>query len=134
MRRSVISTLDSEISPPDGAALLNTLEAALQGSPADQTEIVLLLDRTAVTRYANSEIHQNVLQSDTRAAVRVAVNGATVRVFTNAADMAGLRAAVAEATALARRSARNPRFKSLPGPAAAVPVDQPAPPTFFPPP
>jgi predicted Zn-dependent protease len=92
---------------------------------------VLLLDRTAVTRFANSEIHQNVLQEDTRVAIRVAVGGATARVFTNAADVAGLRQAIADATALARRSAPNPRFTSLPGPDAAVPVDAPAPPTFF---
>jgi predicted Zn-dependent protease len=119
-------------SAPTGAEMLQTLEAALQGSPADQTEIVLLRDRTAVTRYANSEIHQNVLQDDRRAAVRVAVNGATARIFTNAADVDGLRRAVEEATALARRSARNPRFTSLPGPDSALPVDTPAPPTFFP--
>ena len=115
LRRFAITTPMIE-SAPTGAELLNTLEAALRGSPADQTEIVLLLDRTAVTRYANSEIHQNVLQADTPAAVRVAVGGATARVFTNAADVAGLRRAVEEATALARRSARNPRFTSLPGP------------------
>ena len=119
-------------SAPTGAEMLNTLEAALQGSPADQTEIVLLRDRTAVTRYANSEIHQNVLQDDRRAAVRVAVDGATARLFTNAADVDGLRRAVEEATALARRSARNPRFTSLPGPDSALPVDAPVPPTFFP--
>src|SRR5215212_10537409 len=107
---------------PDGAERLAVLEDALRDSPADQTEIVLLIDHTAVTRFANSEIHQNVAQADSRAAVRVAVGGATARVYTNAADVAGLRAAVREATALARRSARNPRFRSLPGPDAAVPV------------
>ena len=117
---------------PDGADRLAGLEDALRDSPADQTEIVLLIDHTAVTRYANSEIHQNVAQADTRAAVRVAVGGATARIFTNAADVAGLRRAVGEATALARRSAPNPRFRSLANPALAAPVEKPAPPTYFP--
>ena len=55
------------------AAVKAILEDALRGSPADQTELVLLAGRTDVTRYANSEIHQNVSQANTRVAVRVAV-------------------------------------------------------------
>jgi hypothetical protein len=35
----------------------DALEAALAASPAEQTEIALLRDHTAITRYANSEIH-----------------------------------------------------------------------------
>ena len=52
------------------AASLQILEDALRGSPADQAELVLLTDSTDITRYANSEIHQNVAQLNTRVAVR----------------------------------------------------------------
>jgi predicted Zn-dependent protease len=109
----------------------DALEAALAASPATQTEIALLRDRTAVTRYANSEIHQNVQQTNSRAAVRVAVGGATARVFTNDISRAGLTRAAEEATALARLQAPNPRFHSLPAPGSGSTPDRDAPPSFF---
>ena len=81
-------TMNTTITLPDREVALSTLEDALRGSPADQTEIVLLADSTDVTRYANSEIHQNVSQRDTRVAVRVAVGQGSARVFTNSLDVA----------------------------------------------
>ena len=95
---------------------LTRLEGALRGSPADATELVLLGDRTEVTRYANSRIHQNVSQLNTRVSVRVAVGQASVRVFTNSLVEADLRRAIGDATALARLQAPNPRFGGLPSP------------------
>ena len=61
---------------------LEILEAAVRQSPADATEIVLLRDRTALTRFANSEIHQNVSQDNTRVSVRAVVGRASARVCT----------------------------------------------------
>ena len=119
--------MDTPVAGPDR----DLLEAALAASPAAQTEIALLHDRTAVTRYANSEIHQNVWQENRRAAVRVAVGGATARVFTNDTSRAGLTRAAEEATALARLQAPNPRFHSLPAPGSgSVPAGD-TPPAFF---
>jgi predicted Zn-dependent protease len=109
----------------------DAMEAALAASPAEQTEIVLLRDVTAVTRYANSEIHQNVYQDNTRAAVRVAVGGATARVYTNDTSRVGLTRATEDATALARLQAPNPRFHSLPGPDSGSTPEREAPPSFF---
>src|SRR5437763_10759079 len=93
---------------------LSILEGGLRGSPADQTELVLVTDSTDVTRYANSEIHQNVTQLNTRVSVRVAVGQASARVFTNSLDVLALRQSIVDATELARMQARNPRFASLP--------------------
>src|SRR5947209_5574419 len=98
------------------AAAQAILEDALRGSPADQTELVLLAGRTDVTRYANSEIHQNVSQANTRVAVRVAVGRATARVFTNSLDVPELRKAIEAAVRLAKMQSPNPRFQSLPAP------------------
>ncbi|HKP51717.1 MAG TPA: TldD/PmbA family protein [Chloroflexia bacterium] len=95
---------------------LSALEDALRSSPADQTELVLVTDITDVTRYANSEIHQNVSQLNTRVSVRVAVGQASARVFTNSMDVAALRRSIEDATRLARMQAPNPRFASLPTP------------------
>ncbi|HMA38296.1 MAG TPA: TldD/PmbA family protein [Chloroflexia bacterium] len=110
----------------------DALEAALAASPAEQTEIVLVRDRTAVTRYANSEIHQNVYQENTRAAIRVAAGGATARIYTNDISRDGLARATADATALARLQAPNPRFRSLPAPDSGSRPAHAAPPSFFP--
>src|SRR5215210_2429866 len=93
---------------------LSILEDALRGSPADQTELLLVVDSTDVTRYANSEIHQNVSQMNTRISVRVAVGKATARVFTNSLDVQALRGTIQDAVQLARMQSPNPRFQSLP--------------------
>ncbi len=110
---------------------LSVLQDGLRGSPADQTELVLVADSTDVTRYANSEIHQNVSQRDTRVAVRVAVGQATARVFTNSFEVEDLRHTIEEAVGLAKMQAPNPLFKSLPTPdmGHGIPVDNP--PSFF---
>jgi PmbA protein len=98
------------------AHALSILEDALRESPADQTELVLVGDSTEVTRYANSEIHQNVAQHNTRVAVRVAVGRTTARVFTNSLDVETLRQTVRDAVQLARMQAPNPKFRPLPSP------------------
>jgi PmbA protein len=95
---------------------LTLLESALAGSPADATELVYEGGRTEVTRFANSRIHQNVSQLNTRVAVRVAVGQASVRVFTNSLAEADLRRAISDATSLARMQTPNPRFGGLPEP------------------
>jgi len=96
---------------------LGRLEAALAGSPADATELVMLGESTSVTRYANSEIHQNVEQTGVRVAVR-----ATARVFTGSLDSADLRAAIEQATTLARLQAPDPRWTPLPSPSTGFPT------------
>src|SRR5437660_7424846 len=110
---------------------LSRLEDALRGSSAEQTELVLVAGSTEVTRYANSEIHQNVSQRDTRVAARVAVGRATARVFTNSLEVEDLRRTIEEAVNLAKMQAPNPLFKSLPTPDMGYrgPVNNP--PSFF---
>jgi PmbA protein len=106
---------------------LNRLESALTGSPADATELVMLGESTSVTRYANSEIHQNVEQSGVRVAVRVTVGKATARVFTGSLALADVRAAIEQATTLASLQAPDPRWAPLPSPDTGYP-----PPDHFP--
>lgn len=113
------------------AEAFSILEDAMRGSPADATELVLLAGTTNVTRYANSEIHQNVSQDNTRLAVRVAVGKTMARVFTNSLDVAHLRRTIADAVQLARLQSASPRFQPLPTPDLGdpAPVDRPA--SFF---
>ncbi len=107
------------------------LEDALRGSPADETELVLVSDRTGVTRYANSEIHQNVWQANTRVAVRVAVGRSAARVFTNSLVVDELRRAIEDAVRLARLQSPNPHFQPLPSPDLGYPMPDKVPPSFF---
>ena len=116
---------------PGEAEALSLLEDALRGSPADQTELVLLAERTEVTRYANSEIHQHVAQLNTRVSVRVAVGRATARVFTNSLETDDLRQAVQDAVRLARLQSPNPRFRSLPTPDMGYPPNPNPPQSYF---
>lgn len=113
------------------AQAFSILEDALRGSPADATELVLLADTTAVTRYANSHIHQSVSQVNTRVAVRVAVGQATARVFTNSLDVAELRRTVENAVQFARMQQPNPRFRSLPTPGDGYPPGDDRPASYY---
>jgi predicted Zn-dependent protease len=95
---------------------LSRLEDALRGSPADATELVLLTDSTELTRYANSEIHQNVAQQNRRVSVRVTVGRAAARLFSNSLEKADLQETIDKAVSLARLQSPNPLFQPLPSP------------------
>jgi PmbA protein len=110
---------------------LSRLESALAGSRADATELVMLGDSTSVTRYANSEIHQNVEQTSLRVAVRVTVGKATARVFTGSLAPDDLRAAIEQATTLARLQAPDPRWTPLPSPDTGYPRPPQSPQCWF---
>ncbi len=88
----------------------------LRYSTADQTEVVLVANESGLTRYANSAIHQNVLESNAEVRVR-AVLGKKIGVATsNSLDPNALRQLVDRAIAVARRQPENPDFVSLPSP------------------
>ncbi|MGD2206520.1 MAG: TldD/PmbA family protein [Anaerolineae bacterium] len=91
-------------------------EAILARSAADQTEVVILAGDEALTRFANSTIHQNVAQADAEVRIRVVI-GKRVGVATtnNLADEA-LAQTLDNALAIARLQPENPEFKSLLGP------------------
>ncbi len=67
----------------------------------------------ALTRFANSQVHQNVADHDATLRVRVTMDGRTGVAATNRLDEAGLRAAVATATEIRDHAARNPEAAPL---------------------
>ncbi|MEK7281339.1 MAG: DNA gyrase modulator, partial [Chloroflexota bacterium] len=96
--------------------------SALAYSKADQTEVVITESDSALTRFANNEIHQNVAERDTSVLIRV-VFGKKIGVATlNRADEAGVRMAIERANDLAQFQVENPDFKALPSPGRANPV------------
>ena len=90
------------------------LDRALAHSRADQTEALYLGQDSALTRFANNQIHQNVREHDANLQVRV-VHGERVGVAaTNRLDEDGIRTVVERAAAIAARSAPNPHAALLP--------------------
>jgi PmbA protein len=82
--------------------------------PADEAEATLLVEDQALTRFANSAIHQSVIQSNARLAVRAIVNGGVGLALTNRLDCEGRRWAAQQAAALARLQPPDPEFPGLP--------------------
>jgi len=98
------------------------LGKALRASPADETEIVLEAHDSALTRFANNVIHQNVAEVNTEIAVRVVLGKRVGAAVTNRLTEEALGQAIEEAVALARLQPENPEFPGLPEPQPIEPV------------
>ncbi len=91
-------------------------DGLLARSTADQTEVVIVAGDSALTRFANSTIHQNVAETDTEVRIR-AVLGTRIGVATtNSLSAEALAQTLDRAPAMARLQPENPDFQSLPGP------------------
>ena len=96
------------------------LDKVLAMSRADQTEAVFWSNDSALTRFANNVIHQNVAERQASITVR-AVSGKRVGVASaNDLSVGGLRKVVERAELIARYQVENPDFVSLPGPAPVL--------------
>ncbi|MBI5034549.1 MAG: TldD/PmbA family protein [Chloroflexi bacterium] len=90
------------------------LQQVLSFSKADQTEVIFEGTDSALTRFANSAIHQNVAETNTEIRVRL-VYGKKVGVAScNDLSPESLKRTVETARAIAMRQRENPDFKSLP--------------------
>ncbi len=69
---------------------------------ADEIELLISGGQSALTRFANNTIHQNVAEEEHHISVRVSFGGRTARVTTNKHDQDSLRRVVESAEALAR--------------------------------
>lgn len=92
------------------------LDRALAHSTAQQTEALVLAQDLALTRFATNRIHQNVREHDATLQVRVIDADRIGVASTNKLDEAGIRDVVERATAIAERSAPNPRAAVMPEP------------------
>jgi PmbA protein len=96
--------------------LKNVCDRVLSMSQADQTEVVIFAPNSALTRFANNYIHQNVEQSDADVRMRAVVGKKIGVASSNDLSDEGLRAVVERALTLARHQKENPDFLSLPEP------------------
>jgi len=92
----------------------------LAASKAAQTEVIVISGASALTRFANNTIHQNVAEEDVSVTVR-AVDGKHVGVASgNDFSKPGLRRLAATALDIARQLPEIPDFPGLPGKAAVA--------------
>ncbi len=101
---------------------LQLLEETLAPGRADEVEVVIMVQDSAVTRFANSMIHQNLAESAARVSVRCVIGKRVGSATTNRLDPEQLRAAGERSAALARLQAENKDFVSLPRPRPITPV------------
>jgi predicted Zn-dependent protease len=83
---------------------------------ADQAEVLVYGGTSALTRFANNYIHQNVQESSVNVRVRAVLGKKTGVAATDAVTPQGLRAVAERAVSLARLQQENEHFSTLPGP------------------
>ncbi|MBI3763429.1 MAG: TldD/PmbA family protein [Chloroflexi bacterium] len=100
-----------------------TLFNALSHSTASQTEAVFTATRSALTRFANNVIHQNVAENDATLQIRAAFGLRVGTATTNDLSDTGIARVVDQACEIASHQPENPEFAGLPEPAAVREVD-----------
>ena len=85
-------------------------------SQADETEVLIRGGRSALTRFANNTIHQNVAEEGYVVSIRALLDGKTARATTNKVDDESLKRAAESAFTLARMQERDPDLLPMPTP------------------
>ncbi len=106
----------------DESAVRALLEKILHYSQAEQTEVVYLGTESALTRFANNYIHQNVAESNHEVRVRAVLGKRVGVAVTNRLDDASLRRVTEQALEIARVQPENPEFHSLPEARPIIPA------------
>jgi PmbA protein len=90
--------------------------ALAKAAGADEVEAVVSADEARLTRFANSEIHQNVAETNESMNLRVAIGRRVGVASSNRLDDEGLRRLADTAVAIARNSAELEDWAGLPEP------------------
>src|SRR5215471_12997477 len=83
-------------------------------STADETECLFYGGRSALTRFANNTIHQNMAEENYGISVRSVFGGRTARATTNKFDDQSLRDVVAASESLAQVQEPDPDLLPIP--------------------
>ena len=98
------------------------LQKVIGYSHAEQTEVLYLGTESALTRFANNFIHQNVAEKNHELRVRAVVGKRTGVATTNRLDDQSLQRVAEQALEIARLTPENPEFHSLPQPQPIIPA------------
>ena len=96
--------------------------ALAEAAGADEVEAVVSADEARLTRFANSEIHQNVAETNESMNLRVAIGRRVGVASSNRLDDDGLRRLADTAVAIARNSAELEDWSGLPAPTPIRPI------------
>ncbi len=99
-------------------------EVVQRASQADEVEVLLEATQSALTRFANNTIHQNVAEEGIHVSVRTQLDGRTARATTNKTDADSLRRVAERAAESARWQPQNPDLLPLPEPQSYQSVDR----------
>jgi predicted Zn-dependent protease len=106
----------------DPAAVLALAEDVLERAlriGATEAEVLVMAGDAALTRFANSEIHQNVAERSLKVSLRHVVGKRIAVVSTGKVDAAGLKALVHRGASIARSCEELEDWAGLPAPASA---------------
>ena len=95
----------------------------LEAVEADQAEVLVYGGASALTRFANNYIHQNVQESSANVHVRAVIGKKVGVAATDVVTEEGLRDVARRAVELARLQQENEDFRSLPGPTPLTRVE-----------
>src|SRR6202048_5479577 len=84
-------------------------------STADEVEVLFYGGKSALTRFANNTIHQNVAEENYSISVRTAFGGRTARATTNKFDSDSLKRVVQASESLAKVQHPDPDLLAMPG-------------------
>ncbi len=96
------------------ADIFTICDEALKWSRADETEIVIVAQDEALTRFANSQIHQNNFERNATVTVRAAYGKRVAKASGNLLTKEGVRKVMDDACAIARLSPADEDFAGLP--------------------
>jgi PmbA protein len=94
--------------------ILKQLNSVLAKSEADQTEAVYMGGESGLTRFANSTIHQNVSELNSRIFFRAVLGKKIGVASTNSFAQDDLKKALSDAIEIAKNQRENPDFPGLP--------------------
>lgn len=93
-------------------------DKVLSPSKADETEVILIASESALTRFANSRIHQSVASEDISISIRTVVGKKIGVAAGNSVEVSALEILVKQALELTELQKEDPYFVSLPSPSA----------------
>jgi PmbA protein len=111
-------------SPAQRLALAQRVVEAAGAAGATESEVLVTADEAALTRFANSEIHQNVSESSIRVSLRFVAGRRVAVLGTGRTDPDGLRSLVMDASRIAGLVAEVEDWPGLPEPGSLVLVPE----------
>lgn len=117
---AAVGGAEPAVDSPEAALAVaeEVLERALRGG-ATEAEVLLTAEDSALTRFANSEIHQNVAERSLEVNLRFVVGSRVAVIGTDRIDPSGLRNLVGRAATIARSCEARPDWPGLPAPQPA---------------